>query len=51
LEGLKSGLRWVEVKRLLEASTGKKINDRFVTKYLDELKNMASSSNRMRSIF
>jgi len=38
LEGLKSGLRWVEVKRLLEASIGKKINDRFVTKYLDELK-------------
>ncbi len=37
LEALTVPLRWTEVKRVLEASEGKPINDKTVTKYLQEL--------------
>jgi len=37
LEALSTPLRWVEIKRFLEAQNGKKVNDRIVTKYLHEL--------------
>ena len=37
LEALSTPLRWVEVKRFLEAHKGKKINDKMVAKYLHEL--------------
>ncbi len=37
LEALITPLRWIEVKRFLEAHEGKKINDKMVTKYLHEL--------------
>jgi len=37
LEALSTPLRWVEVKRFLEAQEGKKINDKMVSKYLHEL--------------
>ncbi|MEM4336072.1 MAG: ATP-binding protein [Candidatus Anstonellales archaeon] len=37
MEGLVAGLRWIEVKRLLEAEEGKKVNDKMVSKYLAEL--------------
>jgi hypothetical protein len=37
LEALSTPLRWVEVKRFLEAQQGKRVNDRIVSKYLHEL--------------
>jgi Predicted ATPase (AAA+ superfamily) len=37
LEALSVPLRWVEVKRFLEAQEGRKINDRIVSKYIHEM--------------
>lgn len=37
MEALATPLRWVELKRFLEAHEGKKINDKMITKYLHEL--------------
>jgi AAA+ ATPase superfamily predicted ATPase len=37
LEVLSVPLRWVEVKRFLEAQTGKKVNDKTASKYINEL--------------
>jgi len=48
MEALSTPLRWVEVKRFLEAHEGKKINDKMVTKYLHELQKYGFISHRDR---
>lgn len=51
MEGIITGLRWIEIKRLLEAKSNEKINDKTISKYLDELSRYGFIIEREKKYF